>query len=856
MSGSRWPRPVLIALAFAFAAVVTLYSGIWISVVHAPDVYLGVVYDDTSLVVQEVRAGSPADAAGLRPGDRITRIGGETLAAGRRLRDWIMGGRPGDRVRLDVVRPGVSAPLSLEAVLRVPQPEDVSLPRRVVYELLGFYPVLFLLVGTSVLFLRVQDPNAWRLALLLAAFIAGAPLIGLEARVPAALRGFALAYKVALDGLAAGIFLFFFSVFPARSPLDRRLPRLKWVWLAAGATVALPLAAWVFLARSARPLFELKARLPAVLGTGAMLVYAVGGFALGLASLAANARSADQTTRRRSRVILWGMLAGFTPGFAISVVAPLLGRDIYDLPFWLWASCVLAFLLVPLSFAYAVVKHRVLEIPVLLKHSARYLLVQKGSLVLLLLLGVGSTTLFAAVVARSLLGRAEHVPATAIALGSAFGTALVWAGSLAQRRMRERIDRAFFRQAYDARQILQDLAERAMSSSSRDELAGLLEGHLVNALMPSRLGIYLEESRDRLRLFRGGDGLPDTLDAGRPPRADLVGSGHPPRASPDTRLDPEALGPLAAFAPECLVPLLGRDDRPSGLLVLGPRRSEEPYSREDKRLLASAATQAGMALENMRLAEEMAERMEVERRAAHEMELAHQVQRRLLPQEAPALRTLDYSGLCVQARAVGGDYYDFLDLAPGHLGLALADICGKGFPAALLMANLQASLRSRSAHELPDLARQLRVINQLLYRASDASRYATLFLGLYDDSTRRLRYANCGHNPPVLLRADGRSERLMPTAPVLGLFLEEWECETAEVHLEQGDLLALYTDGVTEAWSDQGEEFGESRLLETLRGHREQAAGDVLDTLLSTVRAFSGREQEDDITLVVARVVA
>jgi sigma-B regulation protein RsbU (phosphoserine phosphatase) len=855
MTSAR-PRAILTALAVLFAGAVTLYSGLWIYVVHAPDVYLGIHYDTTpgepSLLVEKVLPDSPAEAAGLRAGDRLTHVGGRPLATRRPLHQALGAGRPGDRVQLQVIRPGHGV-LSLEAVLKVPQADPMSPLRRVVDEVLGFYPVLFLLVGMSVLFLRAEDRNAWLLAAVFASFIAGAPLLGWEGRIPAPARGFALAYKIAFNGMGAGLFLFFFSVFPARSPLDRRLPALKWLWIVTAGGVVLPLAAAALVSGSADPLYTLEARLPGLLVKTLALVYVVGGYGLGMASLAASARSLDPLTRRRSRVILWGMLVGLTPGFALGVLAPLFGRDMYELPFWLWASCVLAFFFIPLSFAYAVVRHRVVEIPVLLRQSARYLLVQRGSLLLLFLLGVGSTTLFAALVARALLKRAEHVPAVAIALGSAFGIVLVWAGSLAQRRLRERIDRAFFRQAYDARQILQDLAERAWSTTSRHELAGLLEQHLASALVPSRLAVYLEESPGRLRRFPGGpDGVPDTLEAPWPWLADLAGDGAPRLLAPGAGEH----GPLAPFAPECLVPLVGRDARPTGLIALGPRRSEEPYSREDKRLLASAASQAGMALETMRLADDMAARLEVERRAAHEMELAQEVQRRLLPQEAPVLRTLDYSGLCVQARAVGGDYYDFLDLAPGQLGLALADICGKGFPAALLMANLQASLRSRSAHELVDIARQLRVINQLLYRASESSRYATLFLGLYDDSTRRMRYANCGHNPPVLLRADGRWERLMPTAPVLGLFLDTWECETAEVSLERGDLLALYTDGLTEAWSDDGEEFGESRLLEALRTHREQAADDVLNTLLSTVRAFSGSEQDDDLTLVVARVVA
>jgi sigma-B regulation protein RsbU (phosphoserine phosphatase) len=148
----------------------------------------------------------------------------------------------------------------------------------------------------------------------------------------------------------------------------------------------------------------------------------------------------------------------------------------------------------------------------------------------------------------------------------------------------------------------------------------------------------------------------------------------------------------------------GRESQLAGLLVLGQRMSEEPYSSEDKRLLASVASQAGIALESIRLAEKVAERTEAERRAAIEMQVAKEVQDQLLPQSAPVLQTLECAGRCIQTRAVGGDYYDFLELRPQHVGLVLGDVSGKGISAALLMANLQANLRSRCTVSSGDIA--------------------------------------------------------------------------------------------------------------------------------------------------------
>ena len=234
------------------------------------------------------------------------------------------------------------------------------------------------------------------------------------------------------------------------------------------------------------------------------------------------------------------------------------------------------------------------------------------------------------------------------------------------------------------------------------------------------------------------------------------------------------------------------------------------------------------------------------------MQIARQVQSRLLPQQAPSLKTLDCAGKCIQTRAVGGDYYDFLDLGSGRLGLVLADISGKGMSAALLMANLQANLRSQYALALEDIPRLLRSVNRLFYKNTENNHYATTFFAVYDDETRRLRYVNCGHNPPMLLRADGRAGATEATATVLGLF-EEWDCSVAELDLAAGDVLVIYTDGVSEASPNEEDEFGEQRLIDAARDSRERSADEILEAIISEVQEFSHGEQADDMTLIVAR---
>ena len=205
---------------------------------------------------------------------------------------------------------------------------------------------------------------------------------------------------------------------------------------------------------------------------------------------------------------------------------------------------------------------------------------------------------------------------------------------------------------------------------------------------------------------------------------------------------------------ELLLPLSGKE-RLLGFAALGPKRSEEPYSKNDIRLLQSVTTQTGLALDSARLtasvANEVAQRMMMSR----ELEIAREVQERLFPQKLPQVAGLEYAGYCRPARGVGGDYYDFLPLADGRFGIAIGDVSGKGIPVALLMANLQASLRGQTMAGNRDLASLMSNLNKLIFDLSPSNRYAAFFYGEYDPATKELTFVNGGHNPPMILRGEG-----------------------------------------------------------------------------------------------------
>ena len=843
-------RPILLALAVILAVATVLYSGVWMyyqRVMIPVEVGMDTQPSAAGMIVQRVWKDSPAERSGMRPRDVITAIDGRSTVApavcGEVLDQVWIASRPGETVNITVQRPGHAEPVQLTPVFRAVQGSsgDVSLARKGAMEVIGVYPLLFLVVGLAVLFLRPEDSNAWLLALMFAGFIAEAGMPDAMGVAPHLLQRFMYVSQTVMKSLLPALFYFFFAVFPTRSPIDRKLPWLKWALLLVGVCFG-----WGGIrhgSMEALPFISVMVGKPAVDMTNTVVGY--GAVILGMASLLWNVIGAPRVEdRRRLNVMLWGTLVGVMPAILIGVPYDLAHGDP---PFWLGFARGVFLFLIPLSFAYAVLKHRVMAIPVLLRRSARYLLVERGFAILILLLSVGLTLWFGQAFSKRFMEGSR----AAFPIGATFGVVLITAATQVHRQVRTRLDRAFFRSAYDAQQILENLAANTLAVMDREALANLLHEQIEDALHPRPLYVYLQASDGHLhalagnppaeasRLLRDGSGL--TRLAGRSEPLELD-----PNSVRGTQLEP--------LRPECLVPIWGSaEQKMQGLIVLGARLSEEPYSARDKRLLASVASQAGITMRSIALAEGMAQRMEAERRGEQEMQIARQVQSRLLPQQAPVLATLEMAGRCIQTRAVGGDYYDFLDFGSGKLGLVLADISGKGISGALLMANLQASLRGQYALALEDMPRLLRSVNHLFYKSTENNSYATTFFGIYDDETRALRYVNCGHNPPLLVRSCGDVERLGATATVLGLF-DDWDCCVEERQIAAGDVLVIYTDGISEAAaSEESEEFGDERLVQSVRRHCGKAADEMISSIIMEVQEFSQGEQADDMTLIVAR---
>jgi serine phosphatase RsbU (regulator of sigma subunit) len=270
-----------------------------------------------------------------------------------------------------------------------------------------------------------------------------------------------------------------------------------------------------------------------------------------------------------------------------------------------------------------------------------------------------------------------------------------------------------------------------------------------------------------------------------------------------------------------------------------------------------SAGQTALALEVARLTTAIGREMAQRERLNRELEIAQEVQQHLFPQRLPAMPGLDYVGHCRPAREVGGDYYDFLALSDGRLGIAIGDVSGKGIGAALMMACVEASLRSQALvdHNLAELMQR---VNSLICEASSANRYVTLFYAEYNPANRQLAYVNAGHNPPLILRKSAelcQVFRLETGGPVIGLLQQHYQ--EGSFPLEPEDLVLLFTDGVSESMNAREEEWGEDRLIEFAKTCHGLSASEAMTRILAAAEAFAGgASQHDDMTLVVLRVLA
>jgi phosphoserine phosphatase RsbU/P len=401
-------------------------------------------------------------------------------------------------------------------------------------------------------------------------------------------------------------------------------------------------------------------------------------------------------------------------------------------------------------------------------------------------------------------------------------------------------------QAFELNSLF-DVGRDLARGSSEEAVQSHMMTSLLGHFLVSRCAIYLEGPRG-LSLAHGRGLGRDRSAAPIPPaeaRQALDALGALGGPQPVIELPEGPLRRLLQGARMALAVPLAAGARVEGVLAIGERASGRPFTPGDREVAGAMGRQALVALENARLLRVREEKLRQDR----ELQIAREIQQGLFPSRPPEVPGFDVAALSRPCFEVGGDSYDWIPLEGGRLALVIADVSGKGTPASLLMASVHAFVHAVAGTAEP--ARVIGQLNRFLFARTQASRFVTLFYAELDPASRRLTYVNAGHVPPYRVGRDGTVSRLDGGGPALGL-LPEGMYDAREVSLEREDVVALVTDGLTEAWSPDDQEFGDEQVGEALRALSNRSAGAVLRGLVAEVDKWAGdRALSDDLTALI-----
>jgi sigma-B regulation protein RsbU (phosphoserine phosphatase) len=858
-------RYVLLAIIFAVAAA--YQTGQTLDIIHGLKVsipYFAV--QDAGPRVEGVKP--QAEAAGLRRGDIVIAVNGRPNTGAAVLAQEEVKATPGTELVLTVREPNGESGQEQVRTIYLPvtgASREIS-ESAVPIVILIVIPAICIILGCWVVLVRPRDRLAWLLLALLFGFT---QLFGERDTQawPPIIREAAMSYHIAL-ATSWPIFMFLFGLyFPEPFPKGHRVRRwskaIGWLVLVpvavSGAVDVVVLAGQIGSYSAVATLY----RAASSLDTAAVVLsyVAVSGFFCFIFMKSAGHSQLPPDARRRLRLLYWGTTVAMTLALAVALTAAVLRRPFELFPDWIKYPALFMLVLFPLTLAYVIVVQRAMDVRVVLRQGLQYGLAKSGIRVLqviaiIIVVWTGLRML------RQGSGNPEMIVVIALGLFAIFsiGRAAV--------KLLTWTDRRFFREAYDAEQVLSELSDHVRSIVETRPLIETVAGRISETLHIPHIAVLLGGSGPYRPAYALGYGTPP--DVMFPPAAGTVKllekQKEPARVYLD---DPESWlyrdpisekdrASLALLDAELLLPLSARD-KLLGFISLGPKRSDEPYSSADVRLLKSVAAQTGLALENARLMSAIADEVAQRERLNREVEIAREVQERLFPQKLPPIAGIDYAGACRPALGVGGDYYDFLALPGGQLGIAVGDVSGKGIAAALMMASLQASLRGEATRAPENLAALISNVNRQVFETSSSNRYATFFYAQYNPATRLLTYVNAGHNPPMLFHgSDGgwQVTRLETGGTVVGL-LETSHYQQGSLTIAPGDVFVAFTDGISEAMNNADEEWGEEQLAETIRACNGLAAAEIISRVMQAADVFvAGAKQHDDMTVVVLRAQA
>lgn len=552
-------------------------------------------------------------------------------------------------------------------------------------------------------------------------------------------------------------------------------------------------------------------------------------------------RVSESVQKIKFRLVIIGLALGILPISAVMLIKQF--QPTLNIPYQHISAVFLAFISV--SFAYAILKHDAFDLGLVLRKGlvffmASGLLVAIYYVVLDMLFdrfgsGIGLERSFVAVIAIIMLG-ITFVPARTV--------------------MQRFVDRTFYRSRTVFREEFIEFSRRIHLLLSSDEISRFITREIHDIFGAGPVHIFLrdesgyfklrmscpEENRLPLTSFPPHTALMQLMkDKGLPLMMeyfDTIWLKH--------NLDRISLELLSISSAAVIVPLVDQHEL-LGFVLVGGKASRGPYTKQESELFELIGERSASSIRNIELYRDSIEK----ERLQEELQLAKNIQERLLPASPPHLRNAEIAGRTKPSKEVGGDFYDFVDLSDGTIGIAVADVSGKGIPAAILMTTLQAmfraeAVRDRSTDEV------LTSISSSLYERSDSTKFATFFYALYDNQSGIIRYSNGGSYPPFVITPSGSVSRLQRGGMLIGLEDHPHYSEGI-VKLPDGALVVIYTDGLIDQENDREEHFGEKRLIEFFRDNLHLPLENAIDKLFDTIIAFGLNNLKDDMTIVLLR---
>jgi sigma-B regulation protein RsbU (phosphoserine phosphatase) len=806
--------------AFVLSIVVLEFPGAG-ELTRSPDPGI----DTRNLVIQGVRADGPNLDKDLQPGDEIYAVAGQKIRNYYHYRSVLAANEAFQPLDYELVRDGrhVTAVVEFE---HIPQRRLAQIIALVLLAL------SFLLLGTWV-YLRRPDLLGSLFAVncaVLAFLFTHRPSV----TNPALQLAGELAYDAVMLAFPA-LFLHFFLVFPGRPQRGTRSEK-RWRLVA---LYAVPAALYLVTAAVIVSRFHLRPvdrGLVAVIMTAASL-YVTAYLIASLVLFVRAYRSSPRAQKQKLRVVTAGTLIGFLPfvvTLAIRQVAP--GEN-YIVEF----ASVLCVGFVPATFAYAILKHGAIELNHVVRRGLAYA-VLTGAIIAVYYIIVAVVGDF---VLRELnVAQYVFMPVAVLVLAITFAPA--------RARVQRLVDRLFYRGEYVYRQEVFEFNRQLARKVHADEIYDSFVRRVDGLLKSSWIAIYARaEGRELVCHRRVGDcpDLPEVFSLqsflGRyfsrymtPLQVEFLDHTWERR-----RLDAESKRFLKLPGLAVCVPVVAHDSFLS-LILLGDKRSGLVYSRTDAELLATFAEQLALVLQNAELLESSIE----QQRLQDEVMLARDIQLSLVPVSPPDHPAIDIYGEMVSSFEVGGDYFDYFFIDEDRIALAIGDVSGKGVPAAMLMSSLQAVFKNLAIKDGLAPAELTSELNAHLADNAKPEQFASFFYGVIDLRRNRFNFSNAGHCPALLVK-ESYADRLGQGGLVLGV-QRDADYREGSVMTEPGDLLALYTDGVTEQKNPEGEEYGEDRLIRFLVANKNLPIRELHSALFADVLAFGGGQQQDDITCV------